>query len=204
MEIMAARSVDSVDRTDSGVHSVSRWRAHAKRRPLRYRLAVIAPDETDVVRHAGGWLFDRSAAGWEVTVLVPEPRNVYPLQILGATVLDLRKSLPGGGHSAWPTAVAVSADMYRWDPMIREGLIDCLDRGLLEVVVWGDRLPAELDGRVGTSYHRVSVAARAFKTRALAAAGLPAGAAETTERFRTGELLPPSYRTHLRDLESAG
>ncbi|MFC8043813.1 hypothetical protein [Nocardia sp. NPDC057353] len=183
-----------------GVHSVTHWRAHARRHPLRHRLAVVAPDAADVIRHAGGWLFDRSAAGWEVTVLVADAADVAPLQILGATVLDLRQALTGPSHEIWPMAVAVSAASYRAEPLVQAQLLDCLDRGLIEVAVWGEDLPDELAGRVAPSYHRVSVAARAFKSCALAAVGCAGESAMPTEVFGAGELLPPRYRAEMRDL----
>ncbi|MEV0358280.1 hypothetical protein AB0H71_19750 [Nocardia sp. NPDC050697] len=184
-----------------GVHSVTHWRAHARRHPLRHRLAVVAPDAADVIRHAGGWLFDRSAAGWEVTVLVADSADVAPLRILGATVLDLRQSISRQPtHDIWPMAVAVSAASYRAEPLLRDGLHDSLDRGLTEVAVWGDDLPAELADRVAPSYHRVSVAALAFKSCALAAAGCAGEPVLPTEVFGTGELLPPRYREGMRDL----
>lgn len=183
-----------------GVHSVTRWRAHARRHPLRHRLAVVAPDAADVIRHAGGWLFDRSAAGWEVTVLVADSADVAPLQILGATVLDLRQALAGPGHEIWPVAVAVSAASYRAEPLVRAGVLDCLDRGLTETAVWGGDLPEELAGRLAPSYHRVSLAARAFKSCALAAAGCAGEPVAADEVFGTGELLPPRYRAEMRDL----
>ncbi|MFC3962298.1 hypothetical protein [Nocardia jiangsuensis] len=183
-----------------GVHSVTRWRAHAREHPLRHRLAVVAPDAADVIRNAGGWLFDRSAAGWEVTVLVADSGDVAPLRILGVTVLDLRQALAGPIHEIWPMAVAVSAATYRVEPLVRTGVLDCLDRGLTEVAVWGDDLPDELAGRVAPSYHRVSVAARAFKSCALAAAGCAGEPVPPTEVFGAGELLPPRYRAEMRDL----
>ena len=34
---------------------------------MRYRLDVVAAGVADVVRFAGGWLFDRAMAGWDVT-----------------------------------------------------------------------------------------------------------------------------------------
>ncbi|MGW6421519.1 hypothetical protein ACWF82_02495 [Nocardia sp. NPDC055053] len=183
-----------------GVHSVNRWRAHAHRHPLRHRLAVVGPDAADIVRHAGGWLFDRAAAGWEVTALVADPENVGPLQILGATVLDLRQSLSAPRHDLWPTAVAVSVDMFRTEPQVRAGVLDCLDLGLAEVAIWGEDLPDELEARVGAACHRVSVAARAFKSCALAAAGLSGATVPPVESFRSGTLLPPSFRGEMRDL----
>ena len=39
---------------------------------LRYRLDVVAASAVDVVQSAGGWLYDRVMAGWEVTVLLPQ------------------------------------------------------------------------------------------------------------------------------------
>ncbi|MFE7741216.1 hypothetical protein [Nocardia sp. NPDC057455] len=194
---MARRSVDSVDRGVRELHSVARWRAHARRHPLRYRLAVVAPSATEVIRHAGGWLFDRTTAGWEVTVLVSDHVNVRPLRILGATVLDLEQSLAAPVHDTWPTAVAVAAETYRSDGRVRDGVLDCLDRGLTEVAVWGADLPAELDNRVGPAQHRMSMAARAFKSCALTAAGVPAEAVASSEMFRTGGLRPPTYRCEV-------
>ncbi len=194
---MARRSVDSVDRGVRELHSVSRWRAPARRHPLRYRLAVVAPSATEVIRHAGGWLFDRTTAGWEVTVLVSDHADVRPLRILGATVLDLEQSLATPVHDTWPTAVAVAAQTYRSDARVRDGVLECLDRGLTEVAVWGADLPAELDQRVGPARHRMSMAARAFKSCALTAAGLPAEVVGSSEVFRTGELRPSTYRCEV-------
>jgi len=59
---------------------------------MRYRLDVVAADVVDVVKFAGGWLFDRAMAGWDVTVLVADHPNDRPLQILGTlnSELDVR------------------------------------------------------------------------------------------------------------------
>ncbi|PRC60972.1 hypothetical protein C6A85_14110, partial [Mycobacterium sp. ITM-2017-0098] len=37
---------------------------------MRYRLDVVSPTVRDAVRFAGGWVYDRVMAGWDVTVLV--------------------------------------------------------------------------------------------------------------------------------------
>ncbi|ETB36586.1 hypothetical protein O977_01065, partial [Mycobacterium avium subsp. paratuberculosis 10-5975] len=50
---------------------------------LRYRLDVVAASTVDVVQSAGGWLYDRAMAGWEVTVLLPHGCNTRSLRILG-------------------------------------------------------------------------------------------------------------------------
>ena len=44
---------------------------------LRYRLDVMAASAVDVAQAAGGWLYDRVMAGWEVTVLLPQSCD-YP------------------------------------------------------------------------------------------------------------------------------
>ncbi|MBF6170173.1 hypothetical protein [Nocardia blacklockiae] len=155
---------------------------------MRHRLAVVAPSAEQVIRHVGGWLFDRTYAGWEVTVLVSDCANVRPLGILGAEVLDLEQSLAVPLHDTWPDAVAVAAETFRADGRVRAGVLECLERGLVEVAVWGGGLPGELDDRVAPVQHRVSVAARAFKACALAAAGFPAEQVGPTEAFSTGEL----------------
>ena len=63
---------------------------------MRYRLDVVASSVLDVVRFAGGWLFDRSMAGWDVTVLLSERADDRPLQILGAQTMDLEHALASG------------------------------------------------------------------------------------------------------------
>ncbi|WP_068019371.1 hypothetical protein [Nocardia mexicana] len=156
---------------------------------MRYRLAIVAPNAVDAVRRVGGWLCDRTMAGWEVTVLLADATEVRPLRILGATVLDLEASLATPVHDTWPHVVAVAPELFVSDPRVRRGVLECLDHDLIEVVLWGGELPGELDGRLGTARHRLSVAARAFKGAALRAAGAPAGDIGEVETFRCGELL---------------
>ncbi|MGW5377817.1 hypothetical protein ACWESM_20490 [Nocardia sp. NPDC003999] len=156
---------------------------------MRYRLAVVAATAVDVVRHAGGWLCDRTMAGWEVTVLLADCSGARALQILGATVLDLEGSLATPVHDTWPHAVAVAPELFAADARVRHGVLDCLDHGLIEVALWGEELPDELDRRLGAVHHRLSVAAQAFKGCALTAAGASAPHVGDAEVFRSGELL---------------
>src|ERR1700688_3322744 len=80
-DVMAARSVDSADRRVPRAHEL----AHPPiQHSLRPRLAVLAPSVVEVVRSAGGWLFDRAMAGWNVTVITSDHSDSRPLQILGA------------------------------------------------------------------------------------------------------------------------
>ncbi len=157
---------------------------------MRYRLDVVAPSVREAVRAAGGWMFDRVMAGWDVRVLVDPERwngaDDRALQILGADTGDLESALITGPRGVRPHALAVAADLYDTDSRIREGVQQALDSGQTEVTLWGESWPAELEGSsVGSVEHRLSVAARAFKAQALAALDCSESRAEI-ELFRSG------------------
>jgi hypothetical protein len=154
---------------------------------MRYRLDVVAPTVSDAVRYAGGWIYDRVMAGWDVTVLVGGDDDLRPLQILGAETLSLGSVLADWEGRPHPQTVAVAADLFDRDPRVLTHVRNALDAGTTEVTVWGEELPAELDRSVDSAQHHLSAAARAFKARALAAADDPGAAAVGgTERFRCG------------------
>jgi hypothetical protein len=171
---------------------------------MRYRLDVVASSVIDVVRFAGGWLFDRAMAGWDVTVLVADHPDVRPLQILGAQTLDLEEVLgaidSGAETRARPQALAAAADLFGCDSRVRQGVLQALDHGVTEVTLWGDSWPSELDDSVGLVQHQLSTAAQIFKARALAAAlngRVSPSSVGQTEVFRSGLLACPSVATDL-------
>jgi hypothetical protein len=157
---------------------------------VRYRLDVVAPSVVEAVRAAGGWIFDRVMAGWDVRVLVADGQDERALQILGADTGDLESALQIGPHGQRPHALAVAADLYGRDARIRDGVRRALDSGQTEVTLWGANWPADLDQRsAGSVEHRLSTAARAFKAQALAALTAPVAATEGigfTETFQSG------------------
>jgi hypothetical protein len=154
---------------------------------MRYRLDVVAPTVLDAVRFAGGWVYDRVMAGWDVTVLVGSDEDVRPLEILGADVRDLESVLQSWEDRPHPQTVAVAADLFAVDARVRGHVLNALDQGATEVTLWGDSLPAELDESVDSVQHQLSAAARAFKAQALAAADESAATAVgDTETFRCG------------------
>ena len=167
---------------------------------MRYRLDVVASSVVDVVRFAGGWLFDRAMAGWDVSVLLtdladhPDGR---PLQILGAQIVDLEEALASVEYRPRPQALAAAADLFGCDPRVRQGVLQALDHGVTEVTLWGETWPAELDDSVGLVQHRLSRAAQTFKAKALAAAALPDGSVGHIETFRSGLLACPSVAADL-------
>jgi hypothetical protein len=152
---------------------------------MRYRLDVVAPTVLDAVKFAGGWVYDRVMAGWDVTVLVGADEDVRPLEILGAAVCDLETVLASWEDRPHPQTVAVAADVFGSDSRVHQHVLNALEQGATEVTLWGERLPAELDESVDVQ-HRLSAAARAFKSQALAAANDPQPAVGPTETFRCG------------------
>lgn len=157
---------------------------------MRYRLDVVAPTVTDAVKYAGGWIYDRVMAGWDVTVLVGGDEDVRPLTILGAGTLELEAVLAAWEDRPHPQTVAVAANMIDRDTRVLQHVRNALDQGATEVTLWGERLPAELDSSVDSVEHHLSAAAMAFKAKALAAAG-DSGAADigACETFRCGMMV---------------
>jgi hypothetical protein len=144
----------------------------------------------EVVRSTGGWLFDRVMAGWDVTVITPDHSDSRPLQILGARVRDLETTLAMPALGPCLSAIAVQSDLYDCDARIRRMVLTAFGEGLAEVRFWGDLRPEDLDGTADPVWHRLSVAARAFKAQALAAAAASADPNEDIEVFRRPSPVP--------------
>lgn len=164
---------------------------------MRYRLDVVASSVVDVVKFAGGWLFDRTMSGWDVTVLIADRPDDRPLQILGARTLDLEDALESAETRPRPQSLAVAADLFGCDARVRHGVLRALDHGATEVTLWGETWPAELGDHVGVVQHRLSAAAQTFKAQALAAAAAPATSVGAAEVFRSGRMACPSVAADL-------
>lgn len=188
---MTTRQLDTANRKDAGSS------ADPDTFDPRYRLDVVALNTAEVVRYAGGWLFDRVMAGWSVTVFVQDAADPRPLRILGVDTGDLESVLETHRHGMYPHTVAVESDLYSSDMRIRNGVHAALGHHPTEVTLWGDRIPAELDSDLRNVQHRLSLAARAFKAHALAAAGAPETGVAATEIFCTGRLSQPRVRSDL-------
>jgi hypothetical protein len=168
--------------------------------PAKYELDVTACEVTDLVRHAGGWLYDRSMAGWAVTVALPgELVDDSPLRILGLST-ERAEDDDDDGTPAHAPALAASVEALAANRMLRADVLRAMNRGLVEVTLWGSSAGAQgraeptrqfsvngLGGRVEPTQHVLSAAARAFKVHALRAVGLdePVGAVETFLRRPT-------------------
>ncbi|HYZ69177.1 MAG TPA: hypothetical protein VE666_15480 [Mycobacterium sp.] len=155
---------------------------------MRYRLDVVAPTVRDAVSFAGGWIYDRVMAGWDVTVLLGAEEDARPLEILGAEVRDLETVLASWQDRPHPQTVAIAADLFDRDPRVHQHVLNALEQGATEVTLWGERLPAELDESVDSVEHHLSAAARAFKMQALAACDSESDVARS-ETFRCGMMV---------------
>lgn len=155
---------------------------------LRYRLDVFAASTVDVVQSAGGWLYDRAMAGWEVAVLLPPGCDGRPLRILGVRVADRDPGFETGFlEGAPPQSLAVSADAFAGDPDLREEVRKALDDRLTEVALWGDGWPLDVNRAMTRAHHTLSAAARAYKGHALAAAGIRCDSIDSVETLLARE-----------------
>lgn len=189
---MATRSFDSAGPRVPRLHEATGPAARTPiRHSLRLRLAAIAPSTVEVVQSAGGWLFDQVMAGWDVTVLTADHSDSRPLEILGARVRDLETMLALPVLGPCLQAIAVRADLYQSDERVRAMVLTAFDEGQAEIRFWGD-VPEGLSAGADPLSHWLSLAARAFKAQALAAAAAPAYPAEDVEMFRRGQVRRPS------------
>lgn len=150
---------------------------------LRYRLDVVAASAADVVQSAGGWLYDRVMAGWEVTVLLPHACDTRPLRILGVRALapEAQASLADSTSQS----LAVSAEAFAADARVREKVLESVADRLTEVALWGDGWPLAVNRAMSGAQHVLSAAARRFKGHALTAAGIACATVDPTETLLT-------------------
>ena len=160
---------------DEGVTAHSRAPRFA-----RYELDVIGAGVADVVACAGGWLFDRVMAGWDVNVAVPHTRGAAPLQILGVRSVALDTLVDGRPPTR---ALAVAGPMCHADDLVRDVVGAALISARTEVTLWGDAWIPTLGSRGAAVRHELSSAARVFKAQAVSAAGGDAASVAPFEAF---------------------
>ena len=175
--MMVVPDFATTDQLVDAVRLVNQERLQARSRDLPYRLAVLGTDTTDLVKHAGGLLFDHIMAGWCVTVLLPPEADPRPLQILGTRVFDLNTALAmdlvpalaSRRHSPWPHKVVLAGDLCARDTRLHDAVRHSFDHGDTNTMLWGSQRPTVDDGDVMPVEHQLSRAAVAFKSHALAA-----------------------------------
>jgi hypothetical protein len=143
----------------------------ARRDIDRYRLQVVAPSVADAVMSAGGLIFDRAMAGWDVTVVVDGRVDDLPLRILGARVGNLWAGPGRAGVAPRPQVLAVAADVLIESELVRRLVLAARDGAATDVLLWGRRHPTIRKCTFLPVRHRPSAAAHVFKSHALAAGG---------------------------------
>ena len=155
-------------------------------------MTTLAPSTAEAVRSAGGWLFDQVLAGWDVTVVTADHGDPRPLHILGVRARDLDSILVMPVLGPCLQAIAVHTDLYDADERVRRMVLTAAEAGAADVRLWGGgSWPAGFDGGADPVSHRLSLAARAFKAQAMAAASLPAEPAVEIEVFRRADIRRP-------------
>ena len=165
-----------------------------------YRIDVVACSVEDLVRSAGGWLFDRINEGWTVNATMTDARDVRPLQILGLRTVFTDND--AGSITDVPHPLGAADALLASDARVRGRIVEAFNRGEAEVTLWGDVLSDDLSRDVKTVHHRLSAAARIFKAQALLAASLPHESVTPTETLyiyagsslSAGRDLPPVGR----------
>ncbi|MBY6388840.1 hypothetical protein HG717_33765 [Rhodococcus erythropolis] len=153
----------------------------AAMKPCGYTLDVVAADAADAVAAAGGLMFDRIHSGWTARVFVLEDLDLRPLDILGAQgfaydgIDNLALSRP-------LAALALSSAVLDRSEEIYQNTLNRLRRGCAEVTLWGDP-PQEMQHHLVAMEHRLTPAAKAFKTSAWAACANGPVLQHPTERF---------------------
>ncbi|MFW0793878.1 hypothetical protein AAFP30_08710 [Gordonia sp. CPCC 205515] len=181
---MLTVSRDRSDQRILGARDVSRARMTARRRPLRHRMAVVAVDPVEALQFTGGWVFDHSLAGWDVSVHVLEEGDPRPCEILGARVFQLQCSLERAEADPWPNALAISGTLLHSHERIRQGASAAMDAGRIDIRLWGNTIPTDLQAGTSPDAHQLSIAAQAFKRRAFDAASLNGNQVSDAEHFR--------------------
>lgn len=147
----------------------------------RYQLCFVAHDVGELVDLAGGWVCDRTLAGWDVSVALSEPRDLRPLQILGVTTLITHQRFASINDGGATTSIAVAPGIFENNDHVRGAVLQALDQPATEVTFWGPSIPSDLHGQLARRQHRLSGAARAFKANALAAAAVRGAVMGATE-----------------------
>lgn len=196
---MAAYHFEMPVYSASHVQSPRRSAAIARKHILRHRLVAFAPTAASVVENAGGWMFDRVMAGWDVTVVVTDHVDTRPLEILGVRVVDLESAMTSKIRGPHPDSIAFDSGLCDVDNRFRVGVPKVFDGGLAnEVTLWGVRKWDDDRRSVAPVEYRLSVAALAFKTYALSAISDSCQVGHT-ERFHTSGIINRSTTHEFPD-----
>jgi hypothetical protein len=145
---------------------------------VSYRIDVITDSVLEAIRHAGGLMFDRRRAGWEVVVVTDDAVHSRAVAILGARIESPGDVVSRRDHEQREIRTVLSA--ISEEPAGRENL-----GPRNELLLWGHQVDDESTGALRPVRHDLSTAAQIFKAQALFSAGL-AAIVEQCEQFWVG------------------
>jgi hypothetical protein len=161
-----------------------------------YQLDVVTAGAAEAVRFAGGLMFDRSLAGWRVTVVTEDTAHRRALTILGArTHSPEQHSDSLHNPNRVVRSILVPIDQFTGDSQAH-AVQDTDLEPPAEVVVWGQHVNTELTDLLHPVRHELSAAARTFKAEALRCAGLDT-CVDSWEEFWAAKILDPAPFGHL-------
>lgn len=153
-------------------------------------MGVLAQSISDAVRCAGGVVFDRAAAGWDVTVYPMDDAGLRAIQILGAKCGE-----PGSlfcKDASFPTVLVVTSSLPAANRRVEACVKAALSLHGVEVLFAGVDSPRGR-ARDDAGLYTLGHAAHAFKKSAAEAAGLQPDAVSRSEHFHT--VAVPSRRS---------
>jgi hypothetical protein len=175
---------------------------------VSYQLAIVTETVEDAVRYAGGLMFDRARAGWQVVVVTDDDFtdvHLTALTILGAQTQSPRRleaTIPGLHRSVRTRVQSIDerpADRHSTAAENSEIAPYALR------LFWGPHADGGPTGRLHAVRHDLGRAARIFKAHALRMVGLDTQV-ESSEQFWVskaleaglhGDLLPDEPCRHV-------
>ncbi len=143
---------------------------------MNYRLHVIAESVLEAIQQAGGLMFDRRRAGWQVAVVTSDDEHPRALAILGVDIQS-------------PTEF----DALR--PASEQGVCTVVS-GTIGFPTWRHPDAGESPAPLRPVEHTLSAAARTFKVHALHCAGVET-TVEGRECFWTDGTVAAGEFAHL-------
>jgi hypothetical protein len=134
---------------------------------VRYRIDVLTDSVREAVRHAGGLMFDRRRAGWQVVVVTDDVIASRALDILGVCVESPGDADPRLRAPDLEDRTVLTA---RGDATAERGLGPLVGR-YGRFLAWGEVEDAST-GVLHRVRHTLSPAAQMFKAQALFSTGL--------------------------------
>lgn len=145
----------------------------AEHRQLVYRIAVVGRSPVEVVRQIGGWIFDRAAQGYHVTVITEDVADASVMRILGAHSVSLAEA-DTAGEDPQPDVVMVSTGLCRERRTVRSAIGAMIRGKATRVLLFGDDVTSDTNPTVRIVDYPLSIATTAFKTQALHSLSVPA------------------------------